>query len=58
MAHGAAIGIDAQHFGITRRQPAGRRRRRRAHDGLDAGFPQHIDGPVEQIEIERPLTRL
>ena len=58
MAHGAAIGIDAQHFGITRRQPTRRRRRRRTHDGLDAGLAQHIDGPVEQIEIERPLMRL
>ena len=49
MTHGASIGIDAQHFGITRRQPARRRRRRRAHDGLDAGLAQNIDGPVEQI---------
>src|SRR6188508_2776640 len=58
MAHGAAIGIDAQHFGITRRQPARRRRRRRAHDGLDASLAQHIYGAVEQIEVERPLMRL
>ena len=58
MTHGAAIGIDAQHFGITRRQPARRRRRRRAHDCVDAGLAQHIYGAVEQIEVERPLMRL
>src|SRR5688572_21668353 len=58
MAHRAAIGIDAEDLGISRRQPARRCCRRRAHNGLYTGSAEHLDRAVEQIEVERPLAWL
>ena len=40
MIGGAPGAVDSQHLGIFGRQPARRRRRRRAHDGFDAGLAQ------------------
>src|SRR6186713_2945294 len=58
MAHRAAIWIDAEDLGISRRQPARRCRRRRAHDGLYTGSAEHLDRAVEQIENEHALAWL
>ena len=58
VACGAPGAVNPQRLGIIGRQPARRRRRRRAQDRLDAAPPEDFDRLVEQREIELSLARL
>ena len=53
-----SVRAHGQHVGIQVDQPLGRRGRGRAHDDLQAGLDQHLNGLVQPVPVKGTRLRL